>query len=106
MATVKEEAARLKWLTDHGRGEEKAHVVLIEDEARKRKENPGPHPKTRFVMETDDPQMYSRFNELKDRWLAVANKSVALSVMADLWDRAEQDIRTLCSGEQETLGSA
>lgn len=96
MATVREEAERLKWLVSKGRGEEKAHVVLIEEEARKRKENAGPRPKTRFVMETDDPEMYSRFNDLKDRWLRNRNKSVALGVMADRWDASEEDIAIEC----------
>lgn len=99
MATIDQEIARLKFLSEKGRGEEKCHVVLIEEEARKRKENSGPQPKTRFVMETDDPAMYSKFNELKDRWVANANKSVALSVMADRWDLDEQTIRRICVDE-------
>jgi hypothetical protein len=96
MATIREEAARLQWLISKGRGEEKAHVILIEEEARKRKENAGPQPKTRFQFETDDPDMYSRLNELKDRWLKGRNKSVALSVMADHWDLSEEDIAIEC----------
>lgn len=96
MATIDEELARLKFLSGKGRGREKCHVVLIEEEARKRKENSGPRPKTRFVMETDDPEMYSRFNDLKDRWLRNRNKSVALGVMADRWDASEEDMAIEC----------
>jgi hypothetical protein len=96
MATISEEIVRLQILANKGRGEEKCHVILIEQEARDRIANTGPKPKTRFVMETDSPEMYSRFNSLKDRWLANANKSVALSVMANRWDVDEQDIKILC----------
>lgn len=97
MATIDEEIARLKFLSGRGRGHEKCHVVLIEEEARKRKENDGPRPKTQFRLDTDDPGLYSRFNELKDRWFSVANKSVALSVMARLWDQDESWIRNICN---------
>ena len=101
MATVSEEIARLKFLETKGRGRERCHVVLIEEEARQRIKNDGPKPKTRFVMETDCPAMYSRFNELKDRWLACANKSVALSVMAERWDLPEDEIRQRCEDEPQ-----
>jgi hypothetical protein len=96
MATIAEERARLQFLEEKGCGQEKCHVVLVEREARERIKNDGPKPKTRFVCETDDPAMYSRMNELKDRWFAIANKSVALSVMAKLWDMDEEWIRKVC----------
>jgi hypothetical protein len=96
MATIREEAARLKWLVEKGRGDERCHIVLIEVEARERISNPGPKPKTKFALETDDPKLYSRFNELKDRWFRVANKSVALTVMFDLWDRPVEWIKETC----------
>ena len=48
-------------------------------------------------METDSAEMYSRFNELKDRWFSVANKSVALSMMARLWDQEPEWIRNICN---------
>ena len=101
MATVSEEIARLKFLETKGRGGEKCHVILIEEEARERIKNDGPKPKTRFSIETDDPAMYSRFNELKDRWLGRANKSVALTVMANRWDLTEDHIQELCDDEPQ-----
>lgn len=98
MATIDSEWERLGFLRGKGRGREKCHVVLIEEEARARVENAGPRPKTKFVMETDDPAMYSRLNELKDRWFAIINKSVALSLMADLWDKSDDWIRDSAEG--------
>jgi hypothetical protein len=101
MATIHEEWRRLKFLAEHGRGNEKIHIAFIEVEAKERIENKGPKPKTKFVMETDSPGMYSRLNELKDRWFGRANKSVALSVMADLWDRPVEWIDETCKGQEE-----
>ena len=103
MATVDEEIARLQFISRQGRGQEKCHVVLIEVEAKERMANP--KLKTRFVLETDDPILYSDFNRYKDRWFGVANKSVALSVMAKLWDRPVQWIQEVCSGDQTRQGS-
>jgi len=96
MATIAEEIARLQILANKGRGEEKCHVILIEQEARERIANAGPKPKTRFSIETDSPEMYSRLNLLKDRWLAGENKSVALTVMANRWDVPQEEIKRLC----------
>jgi hypothetical protein len=104
MATISEELARLQILANKGRGEEKCHVILIEQEARERIANAGPKPKTRFTFETDSPEMYSRLNLLKDRWLATANKSVALSVMASLWDHNEDEIRRMCEDSPREPG--
>jgi hypothetical protein len=99
MATVREEAARLNWLISKGRGEERCHVALVEEEARERIANK--KEKTRFVMETDSAEMYSRFNELKDLWFRTGNKSVCLTLMADRWDLTEDEIRNLCEGLEE-----
>lgn len=99
MATGRELLERLKFLVDNGRADSNFHLIDIEAEAKKRKENPPDETgkqKTRFVFETDDPDMYSRFNELKDRWLDGNNKSVALSIMADQWDLTTEQIRELC----------
>lgn len=105
MATLREERARLQFLEEHGRGDEKVHVVFIEEEARGRIKNEQKgiiKPKTRFVMETDDPMMYSRFNAQKDRWLRLANKSVALDVMCSLWERVSDDwINNMDKAERE-----
>jgi hypothetical protein len=104
MATLREERARLQFLEEHGHGDEKVHVVFIEREAAERIKNEAKgekSPKTKFVMETDSPGMYSRLNELKDRWFSQVNKSVALSIMAELWDRDLAWIEQACGGEQQ-----
>lgn len=101
MATIDEEWRRLKFLAEHGRSQEKVHVAFIEVEAKERIENKGPRPKTKFVVETDDPMLYSDFNRLKDRWFGCANKSVALTVMRDLWDQPVAWIQQTCKGQQE-----
>lgn len=88
---------KLRFLSEKGRGSEKCHIVFVEQDAKERIKNNGPRPKTQFRMETDDPGLYSRFNELKDRWFANANKSVALSVMARLWDQEPEWIRNICN---------
>src|SRR5271154_6623576 len=100
MATIREEAARLQWLISKGRGEEKAHVILIEEEARKRKENAGPQPKTRFVWDTDFAGGYSELNVGKDRLMKVlVNKQVAVTIAAFLWNNvSEEKLRELAEG--------
>jgi hypothetical protein len=104
MATLKEERARLQFLEEHGRGDEKVHVVFIEQEAAERVANEAKgiqKPKTRFQMETDDPEMYSAFNAEKDRYIRCAvNKSVALSLMLRCWQQlSDEMIRTLAADE-------
>jgi len=100
MATIREEAARLRFLVRNGRGEEKAHVVLIEEEARKRKENTGPKPKTRFQWDTDYPEGYSELNAGKDRLMQIiGNKQVAISIAAKLWLETDESVlRELAEG--------
>jgi hypothetical protein len=94
MATILEEIERLRTLAANGHGEETIHIVYVQREAAERVKNE--KKKTRFIMECDDHGFYSRLNALKDRWFAVANKSVALSVMASLWDRGEEEIKRMC----------
>jgi hypothetical protein len=112
MADIDSEIERLKSLSRQGRGAEKCHVILIEEEARKRKENPPDEQgkqKTKFVFETDDPSMYSRFNVQKDRWLKGRNKSVMVDLLCSLWEGpTDEQIERWASErpEQETLGDA
>lgn len=69
------------------RPDEKLHIVFVEREQRKRIANAGePQPKTKFVMDTDDPLFYSDFHVEKDRIIRhVGNKTVALSLMLRAW---------------------
>ena len=103
MATVREEFVRLQWLIAHGRGEEKCHIVLIDEEAKVRIANQGPKPRTRFIMETDCPQAYSDLNAEKDRWLRViGNKSVCVSLMIQAWQRYTiEELRLAAEGMEE-----
>lgn len=64
-------------------------MILVEEEARKREENQPDEKgrqKTKFVMETDDPEMYKRLNAQKNRWLKGRNKSVIVDLLCSLWE--------------------
>ena len=104
MATLREERARLQFLEEKGHGDEKVHVVFIEREAAERIANERKgivKPKTKFVFETDDPDMYSAFNFEKDRYIRCAvNKSVAVSLMLRCWQQlSDEAIRKLSEDE-------
>jgi len=96
MATLREERARLQFLEEKGHGDEKVHVVFIEREAAERIANERKgivKPKTKFVMETDDADMYRRFNFQKDRWYRlIPNKSVAVDMMARMWEEPSDEV--------------
>jgi hypothetical protein len=92
MPNVRMAIEYLKDLDRKGRGNEVVHVVLVEEEAKKRKENVGPNPRTRFQIETDDPELYSRFVGEKDRIIKrVRNKAIALDFMYRAWRDALSD---------------
>ena len=75
-----------------GRGDEPCHIVDIFKEAKKRKENDGPQPKTRFQIELDDPELYCQWNEQKDRIIKrIHNKAIALDFMYRAWRDALAD---------------
>jgi hypothetical protein len=103
MARICEEWPRLKFLAEHGRAEEKVYIAFIEVEAKERIANAGPKPKTRFVMETDCPEMYSRLNAIKDRWFRViVNKSVAVSLIVQALEKYDDnDLRLAAEGVEE-----
>jgi hypothetical protein len=107
MATLREERARLQFLEERGHGDEKVHVIFVEEEAKKRIENKpegDKPPKTQFRMETDDPAMYSRFNAQKDRWFRLLNKSVACDLMCRLWERpSDQQLQQIAQGEEPEI---
>lgn len=98
LASLREEALRLQFLAENGHGEEKVHVVFIEREAAERIANEKKgfvKPKTRFQMETDDPDMYRRFNFQKDRWYRlIPNKSVAVDMMCRMWEEPSDETIT------------
>lgn len=113
MPTISQAAEYYRKAVKDGKGDlHTGHCFIVEEEAQKRTENDGPKPKTRFQMETDDPEMYSAFNAEKDRIIAAAgNKSVALSIMHRAWQQLTNEmVRTLAEGEtaaeRPSLGDA
>ena len=85
MATVLEELQRLKQLVHSGKGSETIHVVFTDREAKARKENKGPKPKTRFMVETHSPEGYAALNVQKDRYFRILKNPV---IVADIMARA------------------
>lgn len=85
--------AGAEWLkseVEHGRGEESCHVVDVAKEQRERIRND--KRKMRFVLNTDDPDLCSKFEEHKDRiFKRVHNKAIMLSLMEKAWGEALSD---------------
>jgi hypothetical protein len=83
----------LEWLKSEvakGRGEDKCHIVDVTAEQAERVKNN--KQKTRFVLCTEDPDMYRRFESAKDRiFKRVKNKSIALDLMHRAWHDALSD---------------
>jgi hypothetical protein len=92
MPQVCEEYERLKWLVSSGKGHERCTaVVLVRQEAKKRVENAGPKPKTRFIFETDSAAAYSELNREKDRVIeAAGNKSIGVSLLIRAWAELDE----------------
>lgn len=64
------------------------HIVDHTKALKERIQNDGPQPKTRFQIETDDPELYSELNREKDRIIKrCRNKSVALTFLLLGWRR-------------------
>ena len=89
MPSVNMVLEQCQWLIRKGRGNEKAHLVLIEQEAKKRIENKGERPKTRFGFETGDPELYSALHAEKERILRRCglHKTIALTILLRAWER-------------------
>lgn len=110
MPDVTEVLAQCQWLVTHGRGAEKAKLLLPRIEAKRRKQNK--EGRTRLVKQLDTPETYSEFNAQFDRYIqAAGNVQVAYSIMLRcLAQLDDQMIRTLAEGEQaaerESLGDA
>ena len=81
---------KLKYMVEHGRSEEKVHIVFVEQEQKERIANN--RRKTRFVLCTDDPDLCSKFEAHKDRiFRKVKNKAIMLSLMEKAWGEALHD---------------
>ena len=81
MASIREEWARLQFLMEKGRGEEKVHVVFVEEEAKERLVNT--KQKTRIAWDCGDPQTFKAFHGEKERYIGVCggNTSLATDLM-------------------------
>jgi hypothetical protein len=99
LPTVDEVFFQAKFLREHGRGAEKAVLVLPAEEAKKRVANDGPKAKTRLVKELHTPQAYSDFNAAFDRYVSLAgDPNVAFSIMIRLLAQLPDDsIRRLAN---------
>lgn len=83
-----------KYLIREGRGKEKGHLLLIDADQKKRNENKGPKPKTKFGLQTDSPEAYSELNKCKDFVIRkCGNKSVAITLL--IWAWRQLDERTI-----------
>jgi len=95
----------LKFECDNGRGDEPCHVIDIKKEQKARINNDGPQPKTKFAIETDSPDVYSRMNREKDRVIKrVGNKAVAVDLLARAWETLTDQVldRILASEEMQS----
>lgn len=83
MASLREIAARAKWLLESGHNpESKCHFGLVGEEVQKRVENaPKEDGKraTRIVWESGDPDVYSLFHKERERYMQVASENPTLA---------------------------
>jgi hypothetical protein len=94
MPDVQAVLEQCRWLISKGRGNEKAHLLLVEAEEKKRIENTGPKPRTKFVIETDSPEAYAEMHKCKDFVIKhCKNKAVAITML--LWAWRQLDAATL-----------
>ena len=99
MPSLKELSEKLNAMIAAGKGEERGALFLPAVEARSRVKNE--KGRTRFIMETNSPEFYSRFNAQKDRYLSVVeNKTIGLEVMLSVLEsKSDQDLLDLARGE-------
>lgn len=76
MPTLAQAYERLKYEVEHGKGEERVHVVYVEREQAERIKND--KRKTRLVIETHDADLLSEFESEKDRIMRRCNKNVSI----------------------------
>lgn len=89
MPSIRSAIEYLKELESKGRGNETIHVVMVEQEQRERIKNPGPRPKTKFVLQCDDGPTFSAFHAERERIFKRCGmqKSIALFIMLEGWRR-------------------
>lgn len=90
MPNVRQGYEKLKYMMEHGRSEEKIHIVFVEQEQAERIKND--KRKTRFVLNCDDPDLCASLEREKDRiFRRVKNKAVMLTLMERVWREALSD---------------
>jgi hypothetical protein len=90
MATVSQGYEKLKYMMEHGRAEEKIHIVFVEQEQADRIKND--KRKTRFVLCCDDPDLCANLEAQKDRiFRKVKNKAVMLTLIERVLEEALSD---------------
>lgn len=88
MGTVLEEINALKLKVLAGKENEMVHVVYVDQDRKRKRENKGPKPQTRFTLNCDSPEAFADLYGHWDRiMLQVKNKSVAVTILID-WLRA------------------
>jgi hypothetical protein len=86
MPTVEEVAEQIKFLMEHGRGQEKA-VLVLPGLANRRKMKSRPK---RFSIGGDE-AFILRLLAQKERYMSTLNKTIALEILCSLWEAPTQE---------------
>jgi len=90
MPSARQGYEKLKYMVDHGQGDEKIHIVFVEQEQKERIKNS--KRKQNFVLCTGDPDLCAKLEAEKDRiFRKVRNKSLMLTLMERAWSEALSD---------------
>jgi hypothetical protein len=82
MATAFEELQTLKALVLAGKGNEMVHIVRVDQDRQRKRENKGPKPQVRFVLDCTAPDLYKRLYREWDRiLLQIINKPLAIEIV-------------------------
>jgi hypothetical protein len=96
MGTKREEFERLRVEIEHGKGDEKCHVVDVDAERRRRLENApaeGKKPQQRLVIDCGHPDVFKEVYREWDRiYTRVQNKTMAVDMLI-WWLRQLNDRR-------------
>ena len=93
MATVREEIVRLQELARSGKGDEKIHIVRVEQiQAERAKNEKSDRPKTKFIWETHSAHLYTLLHIEKERIVRrVGNLSIAFDLMLRAWQELDDE---------------
>ncbi len=91
----------IKWLIEHGRGQEKGIIYMPKVEAQRRRENKEGHRRVVFVT---DPDTYKLWHAERDRWIELCddNPTIAYPLMCSVLQRiSDEAIRGLVEAGKE-----